>query len=123
MSDNYINWLGNNVLDPKSQPKHSRSSSRDQFASNVKSSNSNTQSPAPDQVGPPTISDKQYIPGYLTTLIGKNVRAEFVIGTSQYMDKTGILREVGANYFILEDYITHALIMCDLYSVKFITTL
>lgn len=75
------------------------------------------------QDGPPPVNDKDYIPGYLQTLIGRNVRAEFVVGTNQFVDKTGILREVGTNYFVLEDYISHARIMCDLYSVKFVTAL
>ncbi|MDD4715675.1 MAG: hypothetical protein PHT34_03880 [Oscillospiraceae bacterium] len=73
--------------------------------------------------GPPTMTEPYYIPNYLARNLGKNVRAEFVIGTSQFMDKSGILREVGVNYFVLEDYISHALIMCDLYSVKFVTIL
>ena len=73
--------------------------------------------------GPPPVMDRYYIPGYLTSIIGANVRAEFMIGTTQYMDKTGTLREVGVNYFVLEDFISHARIMCDLYSVKFVTSL
>lgn len=94
-------------------------------------------SPAPSQVGtsipvqtdvdfqegPPLSTDKGYIPFYLQSNIGKNVRAEFIIGSDQFIDKTGKLIEVGINYFVLEDYVSHARIMCDLYSVKFVTTL
>jgi hypothetical protein len=39
-----------------------------------------------------------------------------------YLDKTGILREVGISYFVIEDMATHAMVMCDLYSVKFVTS-
>lgn len=73
--------------------------------------------------GPPPVMNREYIAGYLTTLIGKGVRAEFAISTGLFLDKAGILREVGVNYFVLEDMITRARIMCDLYSVKFVTTL
>lgn len=73
--------------------------------------------------GPPPVMDKYYIAGYLLTLIGKNVRAEFSLSAGLYLDKAGILRDVGVNYFVLEDTITRARIMCDLYSVKFVTTL
>lgn len=73
--------------------------------------------------GPPPATDRSYIPGYLSSIIGKNIRAEFVLGSNILTDRTGILREVGSNYFVLEDYITHARVMCDLYSVKFVTTL
>jgi len=72
---------------------------------------------------PPTLADKNYIPGYLRNLIGRRIRAEFVLGTNLYLDKTGVLRDVGVNYFVLEDLISGAMIICDLYSVKFVTTL
>jgi hypothetical protein len=73
--------------------------------------------------GPPTVLDPGYIPAYLRTQIGKRVRAEFNIGTNLYMDRTGILRDVGISYFVLEDNVTHAMVMCDLYSLKFLTSL
>lgn len=73
--------------------------------------------------GPPSVMDPGYIPAYLRSQIGKRVRAEFVLGSNLYTDRTGILRDVGYNYFILEDTITHAMVMCDLYSVKFLTSL
>jgi hypothetical protein len=31
------------------------------------------------------------------------VRAEFIIGTNQFVDKAGRLLEVGVNFFVLED--------------------
>jgi hypothetical protein len=71
--------------------------------------------------GPPTVMTPGYLPAYLKTIIGKRIRAEFVF-QNLYLDKTGILREVGVNYFVLEDTATHAMIMCDLYSARFITS-
>lgn len=71
--------------------------------------------------GPPPVFDRYYIPGYLSDNIGKMVRAEFVIGTNQYIDKSGIIREVGVNYFVLRDTFFNVDVMCDLYSVKFVT--
>jgi len=64
-----------------------------------------------------------YIPGYLASNIGRNVRAEFILGTSQFTDKTGVLVDVGINYFVLQDINSRAYIMCDLYSVRFVTLL
>ena len=71
--------------------------------------------------GPPSVMDPGYIPGYLRTQIGKQVRAEFVFA-NLYLDKTGILKDVGNNYFVLEDNTTHARVMCDLYSARFVTS-
>jgi len=75
------------------------------------------------QQGSPPSTEKGYIPYYLASNIGKIVRAEFIIGTSQYADKTGILTEVGINYFVLNDVNFRTDVMCDLYSVKFVTIL
>lgn len=77
--------------------------------------------PIIDEPGPPSVMDPGYIPGYLRTQIGKRVRAEFVF-TNQFLDKSGILKYVGYNYFVLEDLATRAMIMCDLYSARFITS-
>lgn len=71
--------------------------------------------------GPPPVMDRLYIPGYLASNIGKNMLAEFLIGNNTFTDKSGKLLEVGVNYFVLEDYISKAKIMCDLYSVRFVT--
>ena len=82
-----------------------------------------TYGPSPISIqGPPTVLDPGYIPAYLRTQIGKRVRAEFNIGTNLYIDRTGFLREVGISYFVLEDYVTRVRIMCDLYSLKFLTS-
>jgi len=75
------------------------------------------------QNGPPPSTEPGYIPYYLASNIGKNVRAEFIIGSNQYVDKTGVMAEVGINYFVLRDVNSRANIMCDLYSVKFVTFL
>jgi hypothetical protein len=76
----------------------------------------------PSVQGPPPVTERGYIPGYLESLMGRTIRAEFLLGGSVMTDRVGILREVGVNYFVLEDQVSHALIMCDLYSVKFVTT-
>jgi hypothetical protein len=73
--------------------------------------------------GPPPVTSPGYIPGYLKSLIGQPVRAEFSIGSNLLTDRTGIVREVGVNYFVLEDIVTRSRVMCDLYSVKFVTSL
>ena len=75
------------------------------------------------QQGPPPASEKGYIPNYLRSNIGKNIRAEFIIGMDQFTDRTGILTEVGNNYFVIHDVNSRTDIMCDLYSVKFVTIL
>lgn len=76
-----------------------------------------------DREGPPPATEKGYIPAFLASNIGRYIRAEFVIGTNMYTDRVGKLISVGTNYFVLEDFLSHAQVMCDLYSVKFVTVM
>lgn len=129
MTNNSINWMGNRVLDPNisspaAQPAAASIPSRSNSFSSpaVPAQLDNVMLPSTQQ-GPPPSTAPGYIPYYLASNIGKNVRAEFIIGSNQYADKTGKLIEVGINYFVLEDVNSRTHIMCDLYSVKFVTIL
>ena len=75
------------------------------------------------QQGPPPVTEADYIPGYLASMIGRNIKAEFVVGTNQYVEKVGMLLNVGVNFFVLLDVNSRTTVMCDLYSVKFVTVI
>ncbi|MDD2361989.1 MAG: hypothetical protein PHH84_03385 [Oscillospiraceae bacterium] len=142
---NDINWLGNNVVDngysqtPQTRyspnsPNYQRqngTSQRQTPPTNNPTPNSPSQTnQTPPGSGtqpkicqsPPPLSNEYYIPGYLVGLIGKTIRAEFFINNA-YMDRVGILREVGVNYFVLQEISMQTYVMCDLYSVRFVTVL
>ncbi|WP_427338887.1 hypothetical protein [Caloranaerobacter sp. DY30410] len=70
--------------------------------------------------GPPVIVDKNYLQGYLKTLIGKFIRVDFIVGTNMFVDKEGTLEEVGIDHIVLRQAETNDLIVCDLYSIKFV---
>jgi hypothetical protein len=130
MVNNNINWMGNKVIDTKASHQISRTAMDGPYINNdpptqaTPPSDTGTTTPPPIvRQGPPPATDKGYIPAYLERNIGKNVRAEFVLGTSNFTDRTGKLIEVGVNYFVLEDANSRTNIMCDLYSVKFVTIL
>lgn len=123
--NNNINWMGNKVLDQGAMRQTSRP-----YNTGIMPQNNSlppiTQGgfALPETMqGPPPSTEKGYIPYYLASNIGKNVRAEFIVGTNQYTDKTGELIEVGINYFVLYDVNSRTHVMCDLYSVKFVTIL
>lgn len=131
---NSISWMGNRVIDPNTprqvqQPAAAVSPAQQE--SPIMPQTPMQQTPIQQggfampetRQGPPPATEKGYIPNYLASNIGKSVRAEFIIGTSQYADKTGILSEVGINYFVLHDVNSRTDTMCDLYSVKFVTVL
>lgn len=70
---------------------------------------------------PVTAESTQYLNGFLRTQIGQQVRVSFLIGTNSFLDKSGKLLDVGANYIILQEAMTDDVLVCDFYTIKFIT--
>lgn len=70
---------------------------------------------------PVTVQSPLYTPGFLKTQIGKRMRVEFLIGTNLLTDRTGTLLGVGASYILLQPIDSDDVIMCDIYSIKFVT--
>lgn len=123
MSSN-ISWLGNKVLDsgvrPSSFPAHQVQPPYESLKSNIiEPAVLPTQN---TQEEPPPSTERGFIPFFLSQNIGKRVYAEFIINNA-FIDKVGTLIEVGYNYFVLYDENFNSKVMCDLYSVKFVTIL
>ena len=70
---------------------------------------------------PITLASTLYTPGFLRTAIGKRMRVEFLIGTNTITDRTGTLVSVGASYILLRPIDSDDIVMCDIYSIKFVT--
>jgi len=80
-----------------------------------------TQSPiTSDGIVPETVLNTAYTQGYLRTQIGKRVKVEFLIGTNMFVDREGTLMDVGASYIIIQEAETDDLLLCDMYSIKFV---
>lgn len=83
---------------------------------------------APQTVAPglgllqPTAEDYQWTQGYLKTQIGRTVRIEFLIGESMLTDRRGRLLSVGIDYVVIQESDSDDILICDLYSIKFVTT-
>lgn len=76
----------------------------------------------PNGQAPQTLESTLYTPGYLRTLIGRNIRVEFLIGTNApLIDRTGVLLGVGASYILIRPTDTDDVMLCDIYSIKFVT--
>jgi hypothetical protein len=77
--------------------------------------------PSPSQA-PESVQNPYYAAGFLKNYIGRDMRVEFLIGTSGALsDRTGTLMEVGASYIVLRPFNSDDLLMCDLYAIKFVT--
>lgn len=66
------------------------------------------------------VLDIEYTQGYLKTQIGKRVKVEFLIGTNMLIDREGTLVDVGISYIIINEIETDDLLLCDIYSIKFV---
>ncbi len=69
---------------------------------------------------PESLTNPAYIPGFLRENIGSLVRVEFLL-TNNMTDRVGILREVGASYIILDALDGSSKLLCDLFSIRFVT--
>jgi hypothetical protein len=70
--------------------------------------------------GSPTTLGIEYTQGYLKTQIGKRMRVTFLLGTNLIQDRTGILEQVGISFITLREDETNNIVMCDIYSIKFV---
>lgn len=70
--------------------------------------------------GAPVQTDINYTQGYLQTQIGRYVKIDFLIGTNMFIDREGTLVDVGISYVIIREPETDDLVLCDIYSIKFV---
>lgn len=68
-----------------------------------------------------TLQSLEYMNGYLKSQIGRRVKVDFLIGTGTFLDKTGVLVGVGANYILINETETDDVVLCDFYAIKFVT--
>ena len=66
------------------------------------------------------VLDIQYTQGYLKSQIGARIKVEFLIGTNMLIDREGTLVDVGISYIIINEVETDDLLLCDIYSIKFV---
>ena len=66
------------------------------------------------------VMDIEYTQGYLKSQIGSRVKVEFLIGTNMLIDRGGTLVDVGISYIIIREIETDDLLLCDIYSIKFV---
>lgn len=69
---------------------------------------------------PLTVMDPLFTQGYLKTQIGKTVKVEFLLGTGMLIDRDGTLVGVGNSYILIQEFGTNDIVLCDMYSIKFV---
>ena len=79
---------------------------------------------SPEAVGNPQNTQEAYAGSFQAALqnnLGYFVVIEFLIGTNGLTEKEGILYAVGNNFVTLYEQETDRYIVCDLFSIKFVT--
>lgn len=71
-------------------------------------------------MGSELLSDPAQIPGFLRSQIGKLMKVEFM-SEGNKSEKTGRLVEVGSSFILLQSVDTYSTILCDLFSIRFVT--
>ena len=70
---------------------------------------------------PEILTNNIYTPAFLREQIGKLMRVEFLIGTGSLVTRSGVLNTVGVSYIVLYEAAQDRYMICDLYSIKFVT--
>lgn len=74
-----------------------------------------------NQPFPVTGESIEYLNGFIRTQLGRRVKLEFLVGTSNLETRDGILLAVGANFILINVENSNDLMACDFYNLKFIT--
>ena len=69
---------------------------------------------------PETMTNTDFLPAYLSQFIGRWVRCEFFIGDT-VEQRVGVLHDVGASYIIIDVIEPQTLVVCDIFSLRFVT--
>ena len=69
----------------------------------------------------PIVFTKGTTPDILNRIRGEFCVCEFIIGSDTMVTKSGIMYNVGLSYFTLYNITNNEYVVCDIYSLKFIT--
>ena len=65
--------------------------------------------------------DPESIQEIIALSVGRYVVVEFLVGTRELVRREGILTAVGVSWLVLYDEAAGTSVVCDMYSVKFVT--
>lgn len=92
---------------------------RDVTLNQIEEQNNSLTTPPPENFN--TDAMRGSMQQMLSDNLGLYVVCEFLVGTQAMTSKSGILYNVGRSYFTLYEEETQTFIVCDVFSVKFVT--
>ncbi|MGN0504016.1 MAG: hypothetical protein ACI4HJ_03095 [Ruminococcus sp.] len=69
---------------------------------------------------PITAESIQFLNGFIRTQIGRRAQIQFLVGSSDIVEKDGFILGVGSNYILINEIGTNDITACDFYNIKFI---
>lgn len=117
---NNMDHFNNRVENSKSRTRNTLPSNNGQYSVPVSDQENDIITRVGTQNLPETLKNDSYLPAYLSNNIGRWVRVDFLIGNNLEQE-VGILMEVGASYIVLKSLEPDTVIVCDMFSIKFVT--
>ena len=117
---NNMDHFNNRVENSKSRTRNTLPSNNGQYSFPVSDQENDIITRVGTQNLPETLKNDSYLPAYLSNNIGRWVRVDFLIGNNLEQE-VGILMEVGASYIVLKSLEPDTVIVCDMFSIKFVT--
>ncbi len=69
---------------------------------------------------PITAESIQFLNGFIRTQIGRRAQIQFLVGSTDIVEKDGFILGVGSNYILINEIGTNDITACDFYNIKFI---
>lgn len=117
---NNMDHFNNRVENSKNRTRNTLPSNNGQYSVPVSDQENDIITRVGTQNLPETLKNDSYLPAYLSNNIGRWVRVDFLIGNNLEQE-VGILMEVGASYIVLKSLEPDTVIVCDMFSIKFVT--
>lgn len=117
---NNMDHFNSRVENSKSRTRNTLPSNNGQYSVPVSDQENDIITRVGTQNLPETLKNDSYLPAYLSNNIGRWVRVDFLIGNNLEQE-VGILMEVGASYIVLKSLEPDTVIVCDMFSIKFVT--
>ena len=117
---NNMDHFNNRVENSKNRARNNLPANNGQYSVPVSDQENDIITRVGTQNLPETLKNDSYLPAYLSNNIGRWVRVDFLIGNNLEQE-VGILMEVGASYIVLKSLEPDTVIVCDMFSIKFVT--
>lgn len=69
---------------------------------------------------PITPESIQFLNGFIRTQIGRRAQIQFLVGSTDIVEKDGFILGVGSNYILINEIGSNDITACDFYNIKFI---